>query len=77
MLLPESVPAPELRKSPGVGVAQLSPEKVSGGATIYSPAPPSPLSLRETTLEERLWVCVNKKKVYMYVRIIVEIVLLD
>lgn len=51
VLLPESIPVPELdKKSPGVGVAQLSAENMSGGATIMSssstPSPRESLRLR-------------------------------
>ena len=46
VLVPESVPP--RTKSPGVGVAQLSPpEKLSGGATMMSSSSSSALSLRD------------------------------
>ncbi len=59
VLQPESVPPPlpeGMRKSPGVGVAQLSPpEKMSGGATMTSSSSITPpLSLRETVAEGSL-----------------------
>ena len=53
VLAPESIPAPGREmKSPGVGVAQLSPANMSGGATMmsYSSGPP-PLSLLEILVD--------------------------
>lgn len=58
VLLPDSVPVleiPPTRKSPGVGVAQVSTENMSGGATMsYSSL--TPLLLREMGAEGNPWI---------------------